>query len=114
MLAADVSLGNREHDDISMRAGGVRGRWPRGGGLNAAPRGQRGRRGRRAWPPFLGMAVLLVLALPWYREPGSEPATWVGLPDWLIVAGLCFLGIAALNAWAWWGADWDDDTPEGD
>ena len=38
----------------------------------------------------------------------------LGLPDWLIVAGLCFLGIAALNAWAWWGADWDDDTPEGD
>jgi protein-S-isoprenylcysteine O-methyltransferase Ste14 len=62
----------------------------------------------------LAIALLLLLALPWYREAGRAPAIWFGLPDWLVVAALCFLGIAALNAVAWWRADWDDETLEGD
>ncbi len=67
---------------------------------------------RRTWPPFVGIAVLLVIAFPWYREADRPPVFWWGLPDWLVVAVCCFVGIAILNAYAWWRADWDDTTPE--
>ncbi len=73
-----------------------------------------GMKPRRTWVPFVGIAMLLAIGLPWYREPDAEPAIWWGLPDWLVVAALCFFGIAALNAFAWWNAEWDDDTPEVD
>lgn len=69
--------------------------------------------GARRALPFVGIAVLLLIALPWYREPGRPPTYWAGLPDWLVIAALCFVGIAALNAWTWWNASWDDEPPEG-
>jgi len=54
------------------------------------------------------MAALLVIALPWYRSPGAAPAIWWGLPDWWVIALVGFLGIAVLNAWAWWRSEWSD------
>ena len=61
---------------------------------------------------FLGMAILLAVGLPWYRDPARRPEIWWGLPDWVVVAILCFFAIACLNAAAWWGADWDDESEE--
>ena len=63
---------------------------------------------RPSWPLFAAIGVLLLVALPWYREPGSTPQIWWGLPDWLAIAAMCFVGVAGLNAVAWWSADWDD------
>lgn len=47
------------------------------------------------------IAVVFVLSIPWYREAGAEPGIWLGLPDWVAVALLCYLAAAALNAAAW-------------
>ncbi len=68
----------------------------------------------RSWLPFAGIALLLLVAMPWYRSPGAAPEIWLGLPDWVAVAALCFVGVVALNAFAWWGAPRDDDPPEGE
>jgi hypothetical protein len=72
------------------------------------------RRRRRQWPLFAAMAVLGAAAFPWYRQPGAVPDVWFGLPDWVVVAGLCFLGVACLNAAAWWRADWTDESRNDD
>jgi len=45
--------------------------------------------------------VLYVLSVPWYRSEGATPELWLGLPDWVAVALLCYLGAAILNALAW-------------
>lgn len=55
---------------------------------------------------LLGVIGLLYLfSIPWYREPGSTPEIWLGLPDWVAVALLCYVGVAVLNACAWLLAD---------
>ena len=47
------------------------------------------------------IALLYVVSIPWYREAGSIPQIWWGLPDWVTVAVLCYLAVAVCNAGAW-------------
>ena len=67
---------------------------------------------RRQRTLFAGMLVLLGIGLPWYRDGGSAPAIWWGVPDWFAIAALCWLGIAALNALAWRRSEWSDETSD--
>lgn len=60
------------------------------------------------------IGVLYVVSVPWYRESGQAPAIWLGLPDWVAVSVLCYVGVAILNAFAWTATDIPDDLPEGD
>jgi len=57
------------------------------------------------------IAALFVVSIPWYRESGAEPALWLGLPDWVAVALVCYVGVALLNAWAWLADGIDDAGP---
>ncbi len=58
-----------------------------------------------------GIAVLYVIAVPWYRTSGEVPGTIGGLPDWVAVALACYAASAVLNAIAWWRTDLRDDDP---
>ena len=65
------------------------------------------------------VALLYLLSIPWYREPGAAPdpdgwlATRLGLPDWVVVALLCYVAVAALNAVAWGLAPIEEPGPRG-
>jgi hypothetical protein len=59
------------------------------------------------------IALLYVVSIPWYRRPDSEPALILGLPDWVLVALGCYIGVAVLNAAAWLLTDLDDPVPRG-
>lgn len=58
------------------------------------------------------IGVLYVVSVPWYREGGEAPAIWLGLPDWVAVSVLCYVGVAILNAFAWTATEVDDELPE--
>lgn len=58
-----------------------------------------------------GVVLLYALSIPWYRPAGAEPAIWLGLPDWVAVAVLCYAGAAVLNAAAWLLTDVRDPPP---
>ena len=57
------------------------------------------------------VVALFALSIPWYREPGSAPALWGGLPDWVALALGCYVAAAVLNAGAWLLADVRDPPP---
>ncbi len=61
-----------------------------------------------------GVVLLFLLSVPWYRDASAEPALWLGLPDWVAVALLCYAAAAVLNAAAWLLTDLRDDPDEGD
>ena len=50
---------------------------------------------------FALIVALYVISIPWYRTTGEVPERLLGLPDWVAVALLCYVGVALLNAWAW-------------
>ena len=51
---------------------------------------------------LLGVILVLYgLSIPWYRSGGEQPGRWLGLPDWVAVAVVCYFAIAVLNALAW-------------
>lgn len=50
---------------------------------------------------LLAIGLLYVASIPWYRPAGAEAEIWLGLPDWVLVAVLCYVGVALLNAAAW-------------
>ena len=57
-----------------------------------------------------------VISVPWYREAGATPELWLGLPDWVAVALVCYVSVAILNSAAWLLTelrDPDDVTDEG-
>jgi Flp pilus assembly pilin Flp len=59
---------------------------------------------------LLGLiAVLYVISIPWYRTPGAPSGFLLGLPDWVAVALLCYVGVAIMNALAWFWTDVSDD-----
>ncbi len=62
---------------------------------------------------FILIGVLYAVSIPWYREPGAEAGRWLGLPDWVAVALVCYLTVAILNTLAWALTDMSDDTPRG-
>lgn len=60
---------------------------------------------------FLLIGALYAVSIPWYREPGAEAGRWLGLPDWVAVALVCYLAVAILNSLAWAFSDMSDDAP---
>lgn len=60
---------------------------------------------------LLGIALLYVVSVPWYRRGGAEPDVWLGLPGWVTVALLCYAGVALLNAVAWLLTDVPEAEP---
>jgi hypothetical protein len=60
---------------------------------------------------LVGVGLLYLLSIPWYRSPDAQPQLWLGLPDWVAVALCCYLAAAVLNAWAWLLTEIDDDDP---
>jgi len=49
---------------------------------------------------LVAIGGLFVVSIPWYRAAG-EPGRWLGLPDWVAVALVCYVAVAVLNSVAW-------------
>ena len=62
-------------------------------------KGARYARLRRVLLAMIG--VLYVASIPWYRSSGEDASVWLGLPDWVVVATLCYAAVAVLNSIAW-------------
>ena len=58
------------------------------------------------------VALLYAISIPWYRTSGAPSGILLGLPDWVAVALLCYVGVAILNAAAWLVTEVRDDEPE--
>jgi len=59
-------------------------------------------RARLRWVLLGAMGLLFLLSIPWYRSSlPAEGGIWLGLPDWVSTALLCYVGVALLNALAW-------------
>ena len=57
---------------------------------------------------LLVIGLLYVASVPWYRNAGETPSVWLGLPDWVAVAVLCYVGVAIVNSVAWLNTDVPD------
>ena len=71
------------------------------------------RPGWRRWVHRISMlviALLYVISVPWYRQTDEPLRLWLGLPDWVTFALLCYVGVAFVNALAWTVADVSDDS----
>ena len=55
------------------------------------------------------IALLYVLSIPWYRDSDAAPTVWLGLPDWVAVAVVCYVAVAICNALAWLLTDVPDE-----
>ena len=66
-------------------------------------------RRRLYWVCLAGIALLYVLSVPWYRQPDEPLTLWLGMPDWVAVAVLCYVAVACLNAIAWILTDVPDE-----
>lgn len=62
------------------------------------------------------IVALYVFSVPWYRAADAPLVLWLGLPDWVAVALLCYVGVAVLNGIAWLATEVPDHLPteEGD
>jgi hypothetical protein len=60
------------------------------------------------------IALLFVISVPWYRDDDAPMRLWLGLPDWVAVALLCYVGVAFVNAIAWSVAEVPDGCDESD
>jgi Na+/melibiose symporter-like transporter len=47
------------------------------------------------------IALLYVVSVPWYRDVDQPLRIWLGLPDWVAIALLCYVGVAFVNGIAW-------------
>jgi hypothetical protein len=72
--------------------------------MNATPAGRNVRR-----VCMVVIALLYVASVPWYRDADAPLRIWLGLPDWVAVALLCYVGVAVVNAVAWMSTDIPDD-----
>ena len=63
---------------------------------------------------LIAIAGLYILSVPWYRERDEPLEIWLGLPNWVAVALLCYVGVAILNSIAWSVVEISDeaDNPE--
>ena len=66
-----------------------------------ANQGKRSVRRRARSLLLLGIGVLYVLSVPWYRDTDAPLRLLFGLPDWVAVALGCYVAVAVLNAVAW-------------
>jgi hypothetical protein len=60
------------------------------------------------------IALLYVLSVPWYRDDDAPLRLWLGLPDWVAVALVCYVGVAIVNAVAWAISDVSDVLDDSD
>jgi hypothetical protein len=58
------------------------------------------------------IALLYIISVPWYRDDEAPLRLWLGLPDWVAVALLCYVGVAIVNAVAWIVTDVPDGSDE--
>ena len=50
---------------------------------------------------LVAIGLLYIASVPWYRATDAPLRLWLGLPDWVAVALLCYIAAAVLNAIAW-------------
>ena len=50
---------------------------------------------------LVAVALCFAASVPWYRRAGEESDIWLGLPDWVTTALLCYVAAAVLNSFAW-------------
>ncbi|MCZ6781939.1 MAG: hypothetical protein O7G30_01385 [Proteobacteria bacterium] len=62
---------------------------------------------------LLGIGLLYLLSVPWYRSADSPVEIVFGLPDWVAVAIACYVGVAVLNALAWLRTEIPDEDDSG-
>jgi hypothetical protein len=60
------------------------------------------------------IGLLYIVSVPWYRDDEAPLRLWLGLPDWVAVALLCYVGVAIVNAVAWIVTDVPDQSDESD
>jgi hypothetical protein len=60
------------------------------------------------------IALLYLVSVPWYRDAEAPLRLWLGLPDWVAVALLCYVGVAMANALAWIVSDVSDGADDAD
>ncbi|MFK7897434.1 MAG: hypothetical protein AB8G23_16465 [Myxococcota bacterium] len=70
-----------------------------------------GRR-RLRWACLALIALLYIVSVPWYRDADEPLTVWLGLPNWVAVALLCYVAVAFLNGIAWLATDVPDDMPD--
>lgn len=79
---------------------------------SAAPRRRTGSGGARLRTVLLvGIGILYIVSVPWYRATDSPFELLLGLPDWATVAVLCYAAAAVLNCLAWMRTEVDDEAP---
>ena len=61
---------------------------------------------------LVGVAILYLLSVPWYRSGDVPVGITAGLPDWVAVALFCYVGVAILNGVAWLLTDVPDEDPD--
>jgi hypothetical protein len=62
---------------------------------------------------LVAIVALYVASIPWYRRGGAEAQMWLGLPDWVAVALVCYAAAAVCNALAWLLTDVSDGDASG-
>ena len=50
---------------------------------------------------MIGIGLLYVASVPWYRDVDAPLRIVFGVPDWVAVAIACYAAAACLNAAAW-------------
>ena len=63
---------------------------------------------------LVAVVACFAVSIPWYRRGGSEAGLWLGLPDWVAVALLCYVAAAVLNSAAWLLTEVRDDIDDPD
>ena len=58
---------------------------------------------------LLAIGVLYVVSIPWYRSAGESAPSRAGVPEWVLVAVVCYVAAAVLNAAAWLLTDIPED-----
>ena len=59
---------------------------------------------------MIGIGLLYVASVPWYRDADAPLRIVFGLPDWVAVAIGCYAAAACLNAAAWLLRDSADEA----
>jgi len=57
------------------------------------------------------IGILYCISVPWYRSDSQELELFLGLPDWVAVAVICYGLVAILNSLAWVQTSVEDDAP---